>query len=416
MPSSVVRSQRYPDGKKELGPWSRRRLIANSLGLLLPGVAAGIIVPRKSQGGVIGMSGGRYVPPEPSASLPAWYTTLGIDAGANGTWYQLPASSSFSNATGGSAAILQAWCGSTINPNNSEIGLIGGGGHTDSSSNACFFFALEDDAPTWQRPRAATASVSNADFYGDGRPSSAHTYFEEMYVPQIDRYVRFGNGARYSDGRDNYYIVRFDRTAGDWDSFSQSGTALQLATHVGSDQQAWAVAIDNTNGNCYYHVLHNASYTLMRWNAGSPGSVTSLGTTGFNYGYYSSMAFDTIRRRVLSCRGAGNFVYTVGGSLVDQTITNGGPDDQDGLIYVPTNDMFYTRDGGAGGTVRQINPATFASSSYATTGGGSIPSALFGGAFGCFSRFGYAPRLGIAYYIPSYTGRIWALRLHDPLI
>lgn len=51
---------------------TRRQFVRNSAGLLIPGVAAGLILPRKAAGGVIGLSGGRYVPPSGLTAAEDW--------------------------------------------------------------------------------------------------------------------------------------------------------------------------------------------------------------------------------------------------------------------------------------------------------------------------------------------------------
>jgi hypothetical protein len=78
------------------------------------------------------------------------------------------------------------------------------------------------------------------------------------------------------------------------------------------------------------------------------------------------------------------------------------------MFYVPAFDRFLVRKAGAGATVYMIDPENFEVTTLATTGGDSIPATQNGP----YNKFLYAPRLGGAVYVPSYSGNAWFLRLH----
>ena len=85
-------------------------------------------------------------------------------------------------------------------------------------------------------------------------------------------------------------------------------------------------------------------------------------------------AYDSSRNIALFCSSAGAVRLDVGaGTHTNFSITNGGPGNANGMIYVAATDRYYFRDNSSGGTVTQINPSTWASSSFSTTGGTSIP-------------------------------------------
>ena len=78
------------------------------------------------------------------------------------------------------------------------------------------------------------------------------------------------------------------------------------------------------------------------------------------------------------------------------------------MFYVPAIDRYLIRFDSAGGTVYQVDAASFAVTTFTTTNGGSIPSTQNGP----YNKFLYVPRLGGAVYVPSYTGNVWFLRIH----
>jgi hypothetical protein len=127
-------------------------------------------------------------------------------------------------------------------------------------------------------------------------------------------------------------------------------------------------------------------------------------------------AFDTTRGRILFLGGDFNdrHIYTLS-SNAWTTITISGPNASnvsnsaaDAMVYVAAIDRFLVRQGGSGGTVYQINPATFEATTFSTTGGGAVPSTQNGP----YNKFLYVPRLRGAVYVPSYSGNAWFLRLH----
>ena len=343
--------------------------------------------------------------PTADGPLPAWRQGMAI-----GQWKQIPGSNP--SVTVESVAQVLVWNGTCVDPRNSTVYLLATGGHTDWSGNAVYSLDLEADSPVWVLRRASSASTpDNVDFNPDGRPSSAHTYNSQVFVPAIDRAMRFGNGSRPGDGQDNHLIVRFDPNTNDWDNYSKPGTALSMGPRA-PNMQSWAVATDPANGNCYMIINPSGTPTLKRWNVGNPGTMTTIAQAGGDYGYEACAAFDSTRNQVLFARSTGRVLHTVGGGTTNPSIVNGGPGDFNGMIYVSATDRYYYRGNPAGGTIRQIDPATMTSSVFATSGGSAIPSRTYQSSEGVYNAFNYCPRLGGAYYVASYTGGVWFLRIH----
>lgn len=346
------------------------------------------------------------------AAVPAWRVGMAI-----GEWKLVSASalsgvsgvSSVAGATGRSSIIV-AWNGSCVDPATSTVYLVACGGHGDYAGNEVYSINLQADSPVWTLRRNTTTTVSNADYYSDGRPSSTHTYNTQVFVPEVNRAIRFGSGARYSSGVGKPWVDRFDPATNDWDANTGSGISLAIPNQNHNFDQAWSAVRDPNTGNVYvFHNSDNSAWVIDRWNVGSPGSFTRVIADVSRSSYEMCGAYDSSRNIVLwgSSNGATR-LNVVAGTHVNFSISGGGPGDANGMIYAPTTDRYYFRSNSAGGTVREVNPTTFASTNFATTGGGSIPSRQNG----CYNSFGYCPNLGGAYYVASYTGGVWFLRLH----
>lgn len=344
----------------------------------------------------------------PEPSVPLWRQGLSV-----GTWYELSGtnlsavdpSPTPSGAIGPVAKIV-AWNGSCVDPLTSRVYLIGCGGHMDYAGNEVDMLDLEADAPAWVQLIAPSASgdVQSGDYYSDGRPSSTHTYNSQVFVPEVNRAMRFGSGARYSDGVNAAVVDGFDPETNTYDA---AGTWTSIPATL-DNQQSWAAVRDASTGNVYLNVAHSGTYRLFRWNVAS-NTWTQLITCPIN-AYEMCGAYDSIRHQLLFARSGGYARYNIATNTYSSgSIANGGPGNQAGLIYVEATDRYYYRSSSAGGAVREINPTTMASSALATTGGGSIPARQNG----CYSAFGYAPNVGCAYYIPSHTGNVWVLPLHE---
>lgn len=341
-------------------------------------------------------------------SLPLWRQGQAINE-----WRQVSASS-LSGVTGvstvggntGRHSIVTTWNGTCVNPNNSHVYLVGCGGHTDYAGNEVYVQNLEADSPQWQLDLNTSTNTPDADYYPDGRPSSAHTYFSQVFVPEINRAMRFGNGSRWSNGNDNYYIDGYDPIA---KAYDPAGTYPIMGARV--NMQAWAVTRDPLTGDVYMAISDGGTERVRRWNRASNTMSTLIASASF-YGYYAAAAFDSIRRRVLWMAGSanGNRRYHVAdGTWASQAISGvSTATSQAGLIYVEATDSYYWRSAAAGGAVVRIDAGTYAATSLATTGGGSIPSRPNG----CYNAFAYCPRLQGAYYVASFTGGTWFVRLH----
>jgi len=107
-------------------------------------------------------------------------------------------------ALGSPRKIIAAWSSMTWDPNRHHL-IIWGGGHANYAGNDVYRFDAAD--LRWHRaslPSAVRAPFLDRRFFAwDGAlnaPISSHTYDNQEFLPQLDRFITFG-GASYNAGR-----------------------------------------------------------------------------------------------------------------------------------------------------------------------------------------------------------------------
>jgi len=292
-------------------------------------------------------------------------------------------------------------------PVNSRIYQVAGGGHGGYSGNEVDVLTLNAANPSWSEVLAPTpaASVLNAAYYADGRPTSRHHYYGIVFVQQDNRIMMF-SGSRYSSG---VFTDKVDSYNIGSNSYSAAGTHPSIPdplhssiTDVGGLP---SVTMDPSTGDVYLSVTGNSAV----WRR-STNTWTAL--AGGVDGFYSMSAFDTARNRFLVISNIDHHMYTLGTGWSAVTFTGANASSvrfrTGAMFYVPALDAYLVRGENAGGTVYKINAATFDVTTFATTGGSAVPSTLNGP----FNKFLYLPQLRGAVYLPTYEGNAWFLRIH----
>ena len=353
-------------------------------------------------------------PPPPLPNLPVWMTGLAI-----GQWFSIP-NTSISNAdpattpngNWGPQSKIFAWNSVVVDTRNSKVYSVAGGGHQDYSGNEVDVLDLEVAIPAWSQVLAPTPNSQLLDcqsYYADGRPASRHSYYGLTFSEANDRFMLFGGAHWCSLGNFFAPISSYNITA---NTYNPAGTHPDLPSAF---KGTTSFALDPSTGDVY--AANN--FVFGRWNRAS-NTFTTLNPTGSgpNSVGEAMSAMDTTRGRILILGGQGptHHHYTLSSNtFASITLTGANPADvtavgnagQASLVYVAAIDRYLVRRGGAGGTVYQINPATFDVSIFATTNGGSIP----GTQNGPYNKFVYVPRLGGCIYVPDYGGNVWFVRV-----
>jgi hypothetical protein len=341
---------------------------------------------------------------------PAWVSNLAI-----GQWAQIP-NTAISGVEpspvppgNGPRFKVDGWNSFVVDTRTSTVYSVANGGHADYAGNEVDALNLEVAQPQWVQKVAPTPSgqlgPGGQDFYPDGRPASRHSYYGVVLNASDDRIMLFGGAIWGTQGGFGNATSSYNIT-GNFYSTSSTHPDIPGAPTAG------AYSLNPLTGDIYM----NINWTLYRWNR-SANTWSTLNPTGSpSNGYYTMSAMDPSRGRIFFLGGpdANHHLYTIANNAW-AAVTLGGSNAGDvaaaeeaAMFYVPAFDRFLVRKAAAGGTVYIIDPQTFAVTTLATTGGGSIPGTINGP----FNKFLYVPRLGGAVYVPTYSGNAWFLRLH----
>jgi hypothetical protein len=287
---------------------------------------------------------------------------------------------------------------------------VANGGHSDYAGNEVDVLDLERDQPVWSQilPPTPDAQITNCQsYYADGRPTARHTYYGVTFNEFDDRVMLFSGAPWCGSGGFFSAISSYNIGA---NSYNGTGTHPSLTAPFTTPG---ATVADPFTGDVYISL----NQTLGRWSRSS-NTFNALSTTGTDApgGGDTMSAFDTSRGRifVLGGNASNRHLYTLSSNawsavtLSGANASNVSGAEQDAMVYVAAIDRFLIRQGGAGGTVYQVNASTSEVTTFATTGGASIPSTQNGP----YNKFLYVPRLRGAVYVPSYPGNAWFLRLH----
>lgn len=344
-------------------------------------------------------------------TLPSWRAPLAV-----GQWTAIPNTAPSLaplavktyptlGATGPAAKVI-AWCGLSLDTRNSTLYSAAGGGHSDYAGNEVHAIGLAVNTPQWVERRAATAAsqvLASRAYYADGRPTSRHSYYGVAFNEKRGRILLLA-GSRWGDGYQTEALDGFNLATLDWDRAGTYPNApAAVTTYFGA-----AVVEHKSTGDLYAF----ANYNAYRWN-NATNTWSAAVSGGTIYGIEAASALDSRRNRVLVVggHGADRGLYTLGSATTASVTLTGTHASAlnlpgNGMVYEPTLDAYLVRRPDAGGTVYRINAQTWAVSTFATTGGSSIPAAQNG----VYRRWLYVPALGGVVYCPSYTSNLWFLR------
>ena len=351
-------------------------------------------------------------PVVPPVSLPSWVSAL-----SPAQWFEIPGTAMSSveptpRPTGntGPASKVVAWTSFVADTRNSMVYSVANGGHGDYSGNEVDRLELETETPIWTERLAPTPNaqlVQSATHYGDGRPTSRHSYYGVTLNAANDRIMILG-GSRYGNG---FGIGTMDSYNLSANSYSAAGTHPNIPSAV-TGLLSFATSVDPQTGDIYSF----GNFASVRWTRAT-NSWAATGASGPDpYGYEAMSAMDTVRNRILILGGnaADRHVYDLAGNAFSQVTLTGADaatvtgSRQGALVYVEAIDRFLLRLRDSGGTVYQIHPSSFAVSVFASAGSAAVPAT----SNGPYNKFLYLPRLRGVVYVPSYSGNAWFLRVH----
>lgn len=374
---------------------------------------------------------------EGSTRTPAWLSGLAVNG-----WHEFLGSSisSTPGIDGGASTSgkLDAWGATVVDQRDSKIHNRGSGGHGDYSGNEWDYFDAEQDEPAWVQGLASSPSsavTSSSAYYSDGAPSSTHPYQCNIVSPQLNKIITFYGASLATVGSATQVLTALDLTSGTYDSAATWPTPV-CPTGLGTNAGAYAIHPTTGVVMCW---LYNAG--IWTWDPADRLNLTAL-TGGGSLG---GAAVSATAAAVDPTRGTGGTAFFLGGGAgmtmchavvfgtgTVRAITLTGSDISGwasggfGLEYVPALDKFIvclsTVAGGA--SIYAITPTTgdsWACAELTTTGGSGLPITwkpdtdpeIDTGAWAPRTKFGFAPRLGCALFVPRFASNVWALKLHE---
>lgn len=360
-----------------------------------------------------------YVPvapaPPPPSGLPLW-----LDGAVASEWVEIPDSTPSATSglapsptppgTGGAPEVRNSWGGGVVRPAGSEF-YLHGGGHGDYAGNEIYRLILSANSPVWTRPWGPTPNAqisSGVDYYGDGNPASAHTYYNLNWDTDNDRMLRTLGGQYITPGL-NTRFDSWDRDAANW---NPSGTHpnVPVAANSGS-----GMARHPTTGDIYV------------WYAGARAIWTrSSNTWTFSdifssiQAYEGAIQVDPIRNCVWAIGGysgtsgfarkwdiATNAQSSVAVTGASSGICSGN--NSLAMGYLAATDKFYVllQDG----TAHVFDPVALTIVPLTTSGVTPGSCSSYGNNNGLWGCWQPAPELGGFVYLPAWASPTFFLKV-----
>lgn len=234
----------------------------------------------KTDGGSAG--GPPLAPPTciAKAGLPAWRAPMVV-----GAWKVL-SSADLSKVTpspaptGNPVHRIDAWNGIAADTEKSHLWIGGVGGHADYAGNEVYTLDLNAAAPVWSllsQPSPASTYTYNEEYFSDGRPSPAHTYYSLWFVEPRGQLFRFPTGATWGNGAGGTtYVDLWDPAKKDW---GLKGTRPTMGTNGGVEMPT---AKHSLTGDVYQM---QTDAHLYRWNQATD-TVSDLGASTIGSGTF----------------------------------------------------------------------------------------------------------------------------------
>ncbi len=306
-----------------------------------------------------------------------------IDQLAPGHWLEIPDSKIRAvvpepKPPGNAGAITGAWNGAALDTKRNRL-LVTGGGHLDYAGNE--IYAFDFGTLRWSRIWGPTpndkipAGRGACDLaYGDGNPSSRHTYDGLEYLPSVDRLLLIG-GSRWGCGWSSRDVWLFDLEKLAWSRRADAGIPPALGFKTGFDEASGLFFVNAGDSN---HTLWSYDPRTEVWK--NVGGQPTVGT------YTATI---DPRRRLLVTFGAAMHAHSLT-SGARRAIQVAGVSDlvakpMGGVEYDPVGDKIVIWNGGPDVHVLDLDKKELTR----RTGAGAAPGAPNGN--GTYGRWRYVP-------------------------
>lgn len=316
--------------------------------------------------------------------------------------------------TGDPATIMTAWSGGAYDTDREQL-IVWGGGHVDYAGNEVYTFGpMNGASAAWTRrtnPSAPDQDCGAA--YGDGKPTSTHTYANLIYAPNVQKFYSMGLGSNYPCGSENGQIWSMNVANYTWDAQSAN-------PNFGGNVQGAFSAYDSKTGNIWTRPFGSTNLRCF-----SPVSKTVVGTYGDGkyLEIYAIGAIDPTRHIMVSVGGYGSTQPTYcwdldhPGTILTPTTTGdksaetGG---NRGFEFHPPSGKFVAWFGGTS-VYTLTPPQNIQTGSWVWTkvnpasDNTVTPSSPASG--GTYGRFRYIPSLDVFILVNSIDGDVYLYKL-----
>lgn len=347
-------------------------------------------------------------PPPPSSGTPLW-----LSGKPALTWIAIPstkladAQQGFSSP-GGEKAYVCAYSGACVKDSGSEV-FLAGGGHADYAGNEVYSLRLQDDAPRWVRRRNPTPAVYPSHllgepYYGDGRPTSRHTYWHIQFINARNRMFYIGGAAIWGNG--NGLTSAVDAFDPERDDYERAGTYRALPANAVYVAQGVAKDADE---NVW---LQNPGGNLYRWDRAS--ATTSLIASRSIYEIDTPFCVDPVRNRLVRFDARFGARFDLNNNAAETPVTFRGSHAAkvsrwSSVIWCAARGTFLLFRWNEN-AVYEIHPETFEVTGLAVAGT-QPPVPPNNGVGDMYGRWFYAPELRLCGYIRSVDDNVWVFRV-----
>lgn len=315
--------------------------------------------------------------------------------------YDWPAGVTYTLNGIGVEGVIDLWNSGAYDTNRDRL-MVWGGGHNGYGGNE--IYAFDVNQLKWERiiDPSLQLQASGSAYYSDGTPSAQHTYGGLEFVPTIDRFLIFpGNGYWGSIGGGTK-VHAFNLDTNTWERKADiNGFAYTAAAYDPVSGHVW---VKGNAGDCYLAEYDPPQNTWTRRSE-------FLGC----YNYYSTMAIDPVRRKLVAV-GEGNiWIWDISQSgyvpQVAKSTSGGGAiinATSPGFTYDPVSDKFVGWNGG--GDVYTLDMDTYAWNRITPSAANSTtPTAA--NETGTYGRFRYIPSKNVFIVVNSVDENVYFYKM-----
>jgi len=294
--------------------------------------------------------------------------------------YQWPAGVTYTLNGIGAAGVMTQWAGGAFDTKRNKL-MVWGGGHNGYGGNEIYAFDVDDLAWELLTQPSPTLNSTCVAYNSDGQPSAHHTYGSVEYMPNIDRFMGFGNGC-WGGVNGSSDVNALNPETKTWEQFLDInvGAYKQSAYDINTGK-AW---VKGNSGECYVTVFDPVANSWTRrtdWQG--------------CYTYYTTMEHDPLNNKLVAVGEGKQWMWDISkpGLLTRQDLATTGTSEfyngsHDGFVYDPVAEKFIGWRGGAQVYTLSLNTMAWEKVAAAGTNTVTPTAPELNGTYG---RFRYVP-------------------------